>query len=59
MKKRMELARQKGCDVEPDNVDGYANDNGLSLTASQQLDYNRYLRQYSHISTRPDHRTEE
>lgn len=49
MKKRMELARQKGCDgVEPDNVDGYANDNGLSLTAAQQLDYNRYLASTAH-----------
>jgi hypothetical protein len=49
MKKRMELARQKGCNgVEPDNVDGYANDNGLSLTAANQLDYNRYLANTAH-----------
>lgn len=49
MKMRMERAQQKGCDgVEPDNIDGYANDNGLSLTAQEQLDYNRYLARTAH-----------
>ena len=43
MGKRMDLAKQKGCDgVDPDNVDGYSNDTGLPLTAAHQLDYNRF-----------------
>jgi hypothetical protein len=37
------------CDgVEPDNVDGYANDNGLGLTAEDQLDFNRFLAREAH-----------
>ncbi|MEP9402977.1 endo alpha-1,4 polygalactosaminidase [Sphingomonas sp. VNH70] len=46
---RLDLARTKGCDaVEPDNVDGYANRNGLGITAQQQLDYNRFLADAAH-----------
>lgn len=46
MAERMDLALSKGCDgVEPDNVDGYANSNGLGLTAANQLEYNKYLAQ--------------
>ena len=49
MTKRLDLAVSRGCDgVEPDNVDGYANDNGLKLTASDQLDYNRFLATEAH-----------
>jgi hypothetical protein len=49
MKARLDLALAKGCDgVEPDNVDGYANDNGLDLTAGDQLDYNRFLAGEAH-----------
>ncbi|MFE8583990.1 endo alpha-1,4 polygalactosaminidase [Sphingomonas sp. NCPPB 2930] len=49
MAARLDLARAKGCDaVEPDNVDGYANDNGLGLTAAMQLDYNRFLAAEAH-----------
>ncbi|MBD8678699.1 endo alpha-1,4 polygalactosaminidase [Sphingomonas sp. CFBP 13720] len=49
MTARLDLARSKGCDaVEPDNVDGYANRNGLNLTAAQQLDYNRFLADEAH-----------
>lgn len=49
MAARLDLARTKGCDaVEPDNVDGYANANGLALTAAMQLDYNRYLAMEAH-----------
>lgn len=41
---RLDLAVERGCDgVDPDNVDGYANDNGLGLTAEDQLDFNRWL----------------
>jgi len=46
---RLDLARSKGCDgVEPDNVDGYANNPGLPLTAASQLEYNRFLASAAH-----------
>jgi len=46
---RLELAKDKGCDgVEPDNVDGYSNDTGFPLTASEQLAYNRFLATEAH-----------
>lgn len=33
LSKRLDLAVDKGCDgADPDNVDGYSNDNGLGLT---------------------------
>ncbi|MET4895956.1 endo alpha-1,4 polygalactosaminidase [Sphingomonadaceae bacterium jetA1] len=49
MTARLDLARSKGCDgVEPDNVDGYGNDNGLGLTAAMQLDYSRFLADEAH-----------
>lgn len=49
MEARMDLAVRKGCDgVEPDNVDGYANDNGLGLNATEQLFYNRFLADAAH-----------
>lgn len=39
---RLDLAAAKGCDgVEPDNVDGYANDTGFQLTPADQLAFNR------------------
>ena len=44
MKKRMDLAKSKGCDgIEPDNIDGYLNDTGFNLTYSDQLEYNKFL----------------
>ncbi|KAL6708801.1 hypothetical protein ACN47E_002208 [Coniothyrium glycines] len=44
MKKRIQLAKDKGCDgVDPDNVDGYQNDNGLSLTQQDSIDYISFL----------------
>jgi hypothetical protein len=44
MLKRMDLAVEKGCDgIDPDNVDGYTNNTGFSLTAADQLVYNRFL----------------
>lgn len=47
--KRLDKARNKGCDgVDPDNVDGYANDNGLKLSRAQQLDFNRWLAVQAH-----------
>ena len=44
MKKRLDLAKNKGCDgVEPDNVDGYINNTGFDLTYDDQIDYNIFL----------------
>lgn len=49
MKARLNLAVQKGCDgVDPDNVNGYENDTGFSLTYQDQLTYNRFLSTESH-----------
>lgn len=49
MTARLDLAAAKGCDgVEPDNMDGYANDNGLGLSADDQLDYNRFIADQAH-----------
>lgn len=49
MKTRLDLAQSKGCDgVEPDNVDGYANNTGFSLTAEDQLSYNQSLALEAH-----------
>ncbi|KAF2494172.1 hypothetical protein BU16DRAFT_528314 [Lophium mytilinum] len=44
MTKRVELAAQKGCDgVDPDNVDGYSNTNGLSLTPADSISFLSFL----------------
>ena len=44
MKKRLDLAKAKGCDgVDPDNVDGYSNDTGFDFSKEDQLDYNKFL----------------
>jgi hypothetical protein len=49
MRDRFEVCRHKGFDaVEPDNVDGYTNRTGFSLSASDQLVYNRYLARIAH-----------
>jgi hypothetical protein len=55
MTARLDRAVARGCDgVEPDNVDGYANDNGFddapagALTAADQLDFNRFLADEAH-----------
>ena len=49
MLNRLDVAVQKGCDgVEPDNVDGYANDSGLNLTAARKLDFNLFLASAAH-----------
>lgn len=49
MKARLDVAKMRGCDgVEPDNVDGYSNDNGLGLSASDQLDYNIFIASEAH-----------
>ncbi|MZR62339.1 endo alpha-1,4 polygalactosaminidase [Alcanivorax sp. DP30] len=49
MTDRIELAARKGCDgVDPDNVDGYTNNTGFTLTYKNQLDYNRFLADQAH-----------
>jgi hypothetical protein len=49
MTARLDVAQQRGCDgVEPDNVDGYANDSGFPLSAADQLDFNRFLAREAH-----------
>jgi len=46
---RMDLCRSKGFDgIELDNVDGYQNDTGFPLTASDQLTFNRALAASAH-----------
>ncbi len=49
MKTRLDLAAQRGCDgVEPDNVDGFSNSNGLGLTAADQIYFNRFIAAEAH-----------
>ncbi|CUM57145.1 unnamed protein product [Debaryomyces tyrocola] len=49
MKARLDLAVQKKCDgVEPDNVDGYDNDNGIKLTEKDAIDYMNFLASEAH-----------
>jgi hypothetical protein len=50
MSARLDLAVRRGCDgVEPDNVNGYANNTGFSLTAADQLAFNRNLANQAHL----------
>lgn len=49
MTSRLDYAVQRGCDgVEPDNVDGYANNSGFSLTYDDQIAYNIWLANAAH-----------
>ena len=49
MLKRLDLAKEKGCDgVEPDNVDGYNNNTGFNLTYNDQIKYNVFLAYQAH-----------
>ncbi|KAF2634922.1 hypothetical protein P280DRAFT_523583 [Massarina eburnea CBS 473.64] len=46
MAKRIKLAADKGCDaIDPDNVDGYQNDNGLNLKNDDAVDYVKWMQQ--------------
>ncbi len=46
---RLDLAREKGCDgVEPDNVDGFANNTGFDLEWADQLAFNTWLATEAH-----------
>ncbi len=49
MRARLDLAERKRCDgVDPDNVDGYANNTGFALTAEDQIDFNRWIADEAH-----------
>jgi hypothetical protein len=49
MRERLARCANKGFDgVEADNVDGYANDTGFSITFAQQLAYNRWVARTAH-----------
>jgi len=44
MTARFQMCREKGFDaVEPDNIEGYANNSGFPLTAAEQLTYNEWV----------------
>ncbi|POR37457.1 Uncharacterized protein TPAR_02341 [Tolypocladium paradoxum] len=44
MRQRVKYAAGKGCDaIDPDNVDGYQNDNGLGLTADDSISFMAFL----------------
>ncbi|MFD8643019.1 endo alpha-1,4 polygalactosaminidase [Streptomyces zaomyceticus] len=49
MERRFDMCRDKGFDaVEPDLMEGYANDTGFPLTADDQLRYNRMIAEIAH-----------
>lgn len=49
MERRIDMCARKGFDaVEFDNVDGYANNTGISLTGADQLRYNVFLANAAH-----------
>ncbi len=49
MEARLNLAVNKKCDgVEPDNVDGYTNSSGFTLSGEDQKTYNRWLAGAAH-----------
>jgi len=44
MTTRFQMCKEKGFDaVEPDNIEGYANNSGFPLTAQEQLTYNEWV----------------
>lgn len=46
MTNRITIAANMGCDgIDPDNVDGYDNDNGLDLSEDDSVDFVRFLAQ--------------
>lgn len=49
MKSRLDMAKEKNCDgVDPDNIDGYDNDNGLKLTKKDSIDFIKFLSKEAH-----------
>lgn len=52
MRSRLEMAKDKGCDgVDPDNVDGYDNENGIGLTKADAVNYVKFLAEEAHKLT--------
>jgi hypothetical protein len=50
MQARFDLCQSKGFDaIEPDNIDGYANDTGFTLTYQDQITYNTWLANQAHL----------
>lgn len=46
---RLDLAVERGCDgVEPDNITAYNNNSGFGLSATEQLDFDRFLADAAH-----------
>ncbi|TVY55783.1 hypothetical protein LCER1_G003799 [Lachnellula cervina] len=49
MSRRIELAAQKGFDgIDPDNIDGYDNKNGLGLSKADSIDFIQFLASKAH-----------
>ncbi|KAE9366181.1 glycoside hydrolase family 114 protein, partial [Stipitochalara longipes BDJ] len=49
MATRIQMAKDKSCDgVDPDNVDGYDNSNGLSLSPASAADFIKYMAHEAH-----------
>jgi hypothetical protein len=49
LSKRIEMASSKDCDaVEPDNVDGFGNETGFSLTSNDQIEFNMAIAEKAH-----------
>ncbi|KAB8302391.1 hypothetical protein EYC80_005813 [Monilinia laxa] len=49
MLSRLDMAVNQSCDaVDPDNVDGYSNDNGLGLTEDDSIDFMQWLAAEAH-----------
>jgi len=49
MQQRLDLAVQKKCDgVEPDNMDGYATDNGFDISYENQVTYSLWIAEQAH-----------
>lgn len=49
LRARLDRCRRKGFDaVEPDNIDGYANDSGFPLRPADQLRFNRFVASAAH-----------
>lgn len=50
MEARMDVCKAKGFDaIEPDNIDGYSNSTGFSLSGADQLAYNKALAAAAHV----------
>jgi len=46
---RLDLAKKRGFDgVDPDNVDGYTQDSGFSLSAADQINFNQFIATEAH-----------